>query len=75
MAAYWRLDVNERLLIINNLSPDNLSLEITLPELGHKTMVFQDLLAGNDPQIVQDDILRLAIEPYEYRWLSVKTHG
>jgi maltose alpha-D-glucosyltransferase/alpha-amylase len=69
LAAYWRRDRDERLLILNNLSSNFQALELELVEFGQP--VFRDLLQEGKLLAAKDGYLRLVLAPYEYRWLKV----
>jgi maltose alpha-D-glucosyltransferase/alpha-amylase len=69
IAAYLRSHADERLLIVNNLSPSPQSIVLSAPEPHAVTPI--DLLSGSPLPPVRDAQLRLTLEPYQYRWLKL----
>jgi maltose alpha-D-glucosyltransferase/alpha-amylase len=66
VAAYFRSYLDERLLILNNLSSAHQM--VVLKASGS----VQDLLSEETIALTDDGQLVLRVEPYEYRWLSVR---
>jgi len=67
VAAYWRLDVEHRLLVLNNISPDRQVLEVRLDEKIR--MKWVDLLSDHAGSVPAGQNLSITLEPYEYLWL------
>ena len=68
VAAYWRMDVEQRLLVLNNLSPDRQELEVRLDEKVRLNWV--DLLSHRLGSVPARQNLSVTLEPYEYLWLT-----
>lgn len=68
VAAYWRRDQQERLLIVNNLSAADQRSRIALPNEASK--VASDLLTDTTQFTAQDGSLELRLSPYQSLWLS-----
>lgn len=66
VAAYWRSNLEERLLVLNNLSAAPQLLEIPLS--GSKAL---DLLAGNELFLSQPGRIDVRLAPYQYRWMRI----
>ncbi len=67
VAAYWRMDVERRLLILNNLSPDRQGVEI---QLNEKVQIkWADLLSKRAGSVPAGQNLSISLEPFEYLWL------
>ena len=66
IAAYLRGEGDQRILVLNNLSSSPQPVAIPVPDGVGK---LGDLLTQSEPALVQDGLLRLALEPYGYRWL------
>jgi maltose alpha-D-glucosyltransferase/alpha-amylase len=69
IAAYWRRDEQEHLLIVNNLSGVVQSVRIALP--GEAGRVALDLLTGAALFTSKDGSLELQLNPYQSLWLSI----
>jgi glycosidase len=67
IAAYWRMDVERRLLVVNNLSPTTQLVEIEMSEKVE--MKWVDLLSNKSTSVPARRNLTLALEPYECLWL------
>jgi maltose alpha-D-glucosyltransferase/alpha-amylase len=72
VAAYWRVSLDERILVLNNLSPDpqrvNLSLELQIAESlqAHQ----HDLLGHIIPDLNRNgEEVEIALQPFQYLWL------
>ena len=63
--AFYRTSVDERLLLIHNLSPDSQDVQLNLSK---SQPVWTDLISG-ETFSSQDDHLRLNIDPHQYLWL------
>jgi maltose alpha-D-glucosyltransferase / alpha-amylase len=65
VAAYFRSNLDEQLLILNNLSSEYqmISLKTSGP--------LQDLLSDETIALTNDGQLVLDLEPYQYRWFKV----
>lgn len=67
VAAYWRMNVEGRLLVLNNLSPIRQTIEI---EMSEKTqMEWVELLSDRAGAVPARHNLSATLEPYEYHWL------
>jgi maltose alpha-D-glucosyltransferase/alpha-amylase len=66
--AYLRTGGDETLLVVNNLSPEPREVALALPGLEGTQPV--DLFTGQALASVETS-LRLSLEPYGYRWLSL----
>ncbi len=66
IAAYYREDRDERLLILNNLSSEHqmVTLDVSGP--------LQDLLSEDKIDLTNNRQLVIGLEPYEYRWLKIR---
>jgi maltose alpha-D-glucosyltransferase/alpha-amylase len=69
VAAYWRNQPTERLLILNNLSRRTQPLSIELP--FDKETKLTDLLTENETLCSKNGKLDVTLMPYEYRWLKL----
>jgi maltose alpha-D-glucosyltransferase/alpha-amylase len=69
IAAYWRRNQQEHLLIVNNLSGSEQSTRIAFADKGGKVAL--DLLSGTTQFIGQDGCLELQLKPYQYLWMSI----
>jgi maltose alpha-D-glucosyltransferase/alpha-amylase len=68
VAAYWRTQGRERMLIINNLSADSQSIACPLPPDIHGNL--KDILTGQ-MMIITGNRLTVSLQPYETRWLLI----
>jgi maltose alpha-D-glucosyltransferase/alpha-amylase len=71
VAAYWRRDQHESLLIVNNLSGGDQKARITIPRTLGTTAL--ELLAASTQFHIQDELLEARLSPYQSLWLSVGT--
>jgi maltose alpha-D-glucosyltransferase / alpha-amylase len=67
VAAFWRMDVERRLLVLNNLSPSQQAMEIRLNEKVQ--MKWVDLLSNRAGSVPSGQNFSITLEPYEYLWL------
>jgi maltose alpha-D-glucosyltransferase/alpha-amylase len=67
VAAYWRMDVERRLLVLNNLSPVRQMVEIGMSEKVQMSWV--ELLSSRAGAVPARQNLTMTLEPYEYLWL------
>ena len=67
VAAYWRMDVERRLLLLNNLSPDHQALEVQLEE--KVPIKWVDVLSDREGIVPAGQNLSINLEPYQYHWL------
>ena len=67
VAAYWRMDVERRLLFLNNLSPAQQRVEVGMSEKVH--MEWVDLLSNRAGSVPAGQNLTATLKPYEYLWL------
>lgn len=67
LAAYWRREPDESLLILNNLANATQPFAI---ELDFPNTVFTDLFSGNTLYPSSDSRLVGILEPYQYLWLK-----
>ena len=69
IAAYWRRNPQERLLVVHNLSESDQNAQIPMPgEVGTSA---QDVLADKALFRAQNERLELHLHPYQSLWLSV----
>lgn len=68
MLAYWREWDAERLLVLNNLAPEPVTVAVPLPAGETRTAV--DLLTGETFAPSADGLLHLSLAGYVYRWLQ-----
>ncbi len=66
--AYWREWEAERLLVLNNLAPEPVTVAVPLPAGETGTAV--DLLTGETFAPSTDGLLHLSLAGYVYRWLQ-----
>ena len=64
VAAYWRTDPSEALLILNNLSSSRQQVNVTLPPDSGSMLV--ELLSGAEMPATQAGNLALTLKPFEY---------
>jgi trehalose synthase len=69
VAAYLRVQGNERVLVIQNLSPARQELAWTLPGDIHGDLL--DLLNGQVTEMIRGKAA-LSLQPYEYRWFLIQ---
>jgi maltose alpha-D-glucosyltransferase / alpha-amylase len=75
IAAYWRIDEEHRLLILNNLSPDNQNVVIETPQEVNISPV--DLFSSRASDAVkvineaQECRLQIELKPFQYLWLEI----
>ncbi len=69
VAAYLRVQGNERVLVIQNLSPARQELAWTLP--GDVRGSFINLLTGQATEMLQAKAA-FSLQPYEYRWFLIQ---
>jgi maltose alpha-D-glucosyltransferase/alpha-amylase len=69
VAAYWRMGEGERILICNNLSSNNQTIGIKLPQ--EKLMHGVDILSGQVVELSSSGELPLNLLPYQYLWLKI----
>jgi maltose alpha-D-glucosyltransferase/alpha-amylase len=69
VAAYLRSYRGETLLFANNLSSAPQSAVLRLP--GYEAVVPVELFSGNPLPAVENEQLRLHLEPYGYLWLKL----
>jgi maltose alpha-D-glucosyltransferase/alpha-amylase len=70
VSAYLRTGSNERILILNNLSDQLQQVHVHIP--GIDTATTYDLFnTGSGPSVV-NQILRISLSPYAYRWLRLE---
>jgi len=69
VVAYLRTNGNERLLVLNNLSPITQIVSLTLP--GHGANLAVDLLNGAFLSITAGAVLEITLKPYQYLWLNL----
>lgn len=69
VAAYCRIYADDRLLIVNNLSPMSQSVVLELPEGQLPTPV--ELLSGNRLAPASEGKLALKLEPFQFLWLKL----
>jgi maltose alpha-D-glucosyltransferase / alpha-amylase len=73
VAAYWRVYENERILVVNNLSSETQTVQVTLPEPSWSIWMPEhprDLLYAGPQPFIQGKYLLLGLEPYQYRWFK-----
>ncbi len=69
VAAYWREYEGERMLILNNLSRQAVSVTVSLPE--PRPAAFRGLLTGKQ-FAAQGDTLPIDLEAYQFLWLMAE---
>jgi maltose alpha-D-glucosyltransferase/alpha-amylase len=67
IAAYWREDHLEKLIIIQNLSPNKQSIKFTLPGTATTNLIF-----GKSDFSLENEQLNADLEPYGYLWLQIQ---
>lgn len=67
VACYWRMDIEGRALVLNNLSPARQVVEIGMGEKVQ--MNGRDLLSNRTHTVPAGQNLSVRLEPYEYLWL------
>jgi maltose alpha-D-glucosyltransferase/alpha-amylase len=73
VAAYWRVYEQERILVLNNLSAEQQTLQLTLPEPTRSYWTPdcpQDLFTAKPVPLVQGKYLDIALHPFQYRWFK-----
>jgi hypothetical protein len=68
IAAYLRRYQGEQLLILNNLTDTRQDIQLRIPEIDRNAPV--DLLSGKAFPEVTGGSLSVALEPYQFYWLS-----
>jgi len=69
VAAYLRSYQEEKILIVNNLSPRAQIFEVQLP--GDRLSKPKGLLSGSNLPEAKGNNLTLTLEPYQYLWLKL----
>jgi maltose alpha-D-glucosyltransferase/alpha-amylase len=67
VAAYWRMEVERRLLVLNNLAPVRQVVEIEITEKIQ--MKWRDLLSNRTGKVPPGQNLIITLDPYQYLWL------
>jgi maltose alpha-D-glucosyltransferase/alpha-amylase len=67
VAAYLRSYQDEQILIVNNLSPANLSTRLRVPRCWSAAPI--DLLSGQTFPDPQDGRFTLSLNPFQYLWI------
>jgi maltose alpha-D-glucosyltransferase / alpha-amylase len=67
VACYWRMDIEGRVLVLNNLSPARQMVEIGMGEKVQ--MKGRDLLSNRTHAAPAGQNLSVILKPYEYLWL------
>ena len=67
VACYWRMDIEGRVLVLNNLSPARQVVEIGMGEKVQ--MNGRNLLSNRTHTVPAGQNLSVRLEPYEYLWL------
>jgi maltose alpha-D-glucosyltransferase/alpha-amylase len=73
IAAYWRIYEDQRILVVNNLSAEPQSFQITLPEPGWTFATLDcpcDIFSGEPAPLVQGKHLHVGLRAYQYRWFK-----
>jgi maltose alpha-D-glucosyltransferase/alpha-amylase len=68
IAAYWRIDQDERIAVIHNLTPD--VQEIHLDMHAYSTGRFKDLVTGKDYPHSKDSFFKIEMAAHGYLWLQ-----
>lgn len=66
VAAYWRTYREERLLVVNNLSSKEQSINLSLKDGGQGSIV--ELIENTEIVVSNRGVLELSIQPYEFLW-------
>jgi maltose alpha-D-glucosyltransferase/alpha-amylase len=69
VAAYLRSYLGRHLLILNNLSPQPQSATLQIPTISTSQTI--DLLDEGPSPELNDGLLEITLEPYQYRWLQL----
>ena len=69
VAAYWRTYADERLLILNNITASPQPVRIEIPQSDGALV--QDILGTVQAPAIEQGVLTMALEPYQYLWLKV----
>ncbi|MGC9347023.1 MAG: alpha-glucosidase C-terminal domain-containing protein, partial [Anaerolineae bacterium] len=67
--AYVRSNADERILVVNNLSPD--PQQVTLKLDAGEGVELEDLFTGEKLDRTDSDVESLSLAGYEYRWLKL----
>ncbi|HUV28257.1 MAG TPA: maltose alpha-D-glucosyltransferase [Anaerolineales bacterium] len=67
VAAYLRVDHQEKVFIIQNLSPNRQNFRFTLP-----VSAAADLILGNSDFSIENELLSADLDPYGYMWVHIK---
>ena len=67
VAAYLRVDHQEKVIIIQNLSPNRQNFSFTLP-----LSAAADLILGNSDFSIDNELLSADLDPYGYMWVHIK---
>ncbi len=69
IAAFWRSDLDDQVLILNNLTDQ--VIQTTIPDQAPSGMGFMDLFSGKTINSESGQPWTFVLNPYEYRWLKV----
>lgn len=69
IAAYWRMEADNQVLILNNLTDK--TLHFSVPDPGFSVPTFVDLFSGELLRKGPIEQWKFNLSPYEYRWLKV----
>ncbi len=68
VAAYWRHDSDDQILVLNNLTDQQLDVTVSDPIVS--VPEFTDLLRGGQIGMETRENWRFDLQPYQYRWLK-----
>jgi len=68
VAAYWRHDQDDQVLVLNNLTGE--TVRITIPDEPFTVSEFADLHNGDQLQKQAGEEWSFELNPFEYRWLK-----
>jgi maltose alpha-D-glucosyltransferase/alpha-amylase len=68
VAAYWRHDQDDQVLVLNNLTSE--TVRITIPDESFTVSEFTDLHRGDHLQKQAGEEWDFELNPFEYRWLK-----
>jgi maltose alpha-D-glucosyltransferase / alpha-amylase len=72
VAAYWRVYEDERILVVNNLTAEQQTFQVALPEPGQTYWTPdcpRDLFSGESQPLIQGKYLDIGLQAYQYLWL------
>jgi maltose alpha-D-glucosyltransferase/alpha-amylase len=70
VAAYLRTYLNEKILVVNNLSGSPQSIRLNLEDIQQAKLV--ELLTGKAFPAIENGEVVLDLQPYQYAWLQIQ---